>query len=100
MQANFGKAGSASVWGSNYDAQDSDLVRKAKLVGMSSSETTYDERDAILYNLGLGATEKELHYVFEEDAGFTLVPSYGVIPLATAYRKLPRRSFVSSRRLD
>lgn len=40
----------------------------------------YTERDVILYNLGLGATAKELNYVYENDSNFEVLPSYGVIP--------------------
>jgi multifunctional beta-oxidation protein len=41
---------------------------------------TYTERDVILYNLGLGATAKELNYVYEGSQNFEVIPSFGVIP--------------------
>ncbi|CCH46195.1 putative peroxisomal hydratase-dehydrogenase-epimerase [Wickerhamomyces ciferrii] len=40
----------------------------------------YTERDSILYNLGLGATAKELKYTYELSPDFQLLPTYGVIP--------------------
>lgn len=40
----------------------------------------YTDRDAILYNLGLGANAKELKYVYEQHPDFQVLPTYGVIP--------------------
>ncbi len=34
----------------------------------------------ILYNLGIGATEKELKWTFEGDDEFSVLPTFGVIP--------------------
>jgi multifunctional beta-oxidation protein len=44
------------------------------------SEFSYDDRDVILYNLGVGAKRTDLKYVFEGDDEFQVIPSYGVIP--------------------
>ncbi|PHH59206.1 hypothetical protein CDD81_3561 [Ophiocordyceps australis] len=41
----------------------------------------YEERDSILYNLGLGAKSSELKYVFEGNEDFQVLPTYGVITL-------------------
>jgi multifunctional beta-oxidation protein len=43
-------------------------------------EYTYTERDVILYNLSVGATEKELQWTFEGDEKFSVLPTFGVIP--------------------
>lgn len=43
----------------------------------------YTDRDSILYNLGLGATAKELKYTYEQDPNFQVLPTYGVIPFMT-----------------
>ncbi|KAK9451450.1 uncharacterized protein V1518DRAFT_408594 [Limtongia smithiae] len=40
----------------------------------------YDTKDLILYNLGVGATAKDLKYVFEGADDFTVVPTFGVVP--------------------
>ena len=38
------------------------------------------KRDIILYNLGIGATEKELQWTYEGDSDFAALPTFGVIP--------------------
>ncbi|ODV83802.1 hypothetical protein CANARDRAFT_9361 [[Candida] arabinofermentans NRRL YB-2248] len=40
----------------------------------------FDFRKAILYNISIGATSKELKYVYENDEDFQVIPSFGVIP--------------------
>jgi multifunctional beta-oxidation protein len=40
----------------------------------------YTDRDIILYNLGIGATEKELQWTFEGDDEFAALPTFGVVP--------------------
>ncbi|VEU21492.1 DEKNAAC102574 [Brettanomyces naardenensis] len=40
----------------------------------------YDHRRVILYNISIGATAKELKYVYESDENFQVIPSFGVIP--------------------
>lgn len=58
-------------------------------VGLSTTQTfAYTWRDIILYNLSVGAQQKELEYVYEQ--GLKAVPSFGVIPcLATFGTKDP-----------
>lgn len=34
----------------------------------------------ILYNLGIGATEKELQWTYEGDDEFAPLPTFGVVP--------------------
>ncbi|CCF58003.1 hypothetical protein KAFR_0D03550 [Kazachstania africana CBS 2517] len=41
---------------------------------------SYSSRDCILYNLGVGATSKELQYVYENDDKFQVLPTFAVIP--------------------
>ncbi|GAA5869023.1 hypothetical protein JCM1840_000445 [Sporobolomyces johnsonii] len=62
------------------DSEDSQLVAKAKKEAHSSGEYVYTERDVALYNLGIGATEKELEFIFEGDEDFKPLPTFGVIP--------------------
>jgi multifunctional beta-oxidation protein len=37
-----------------------------------------------LYNLGIGATEKELKWTFEGDDEFSALPTFGVVPQLSA----------------
>lgn len=62
------------------DPEDSEIVAAAKKTAKESGEYEYAERDVILYNLGVGAQENELQWVFENDDNFSALPSFGVIP--------------------
>ena len=62
------------------DPEDPELVAKAKRDIDPPLEFTYSEKDVILYNLGVGATEKELQWTFEGDDNFSALPTFGVIP--------------------
>lgn len=44
------------------------------------TEYNYEERDVILYNLGVGAKRTELKYTFEGAEDFQVLPTFGVIP--------------------
>ncbi|KAI5362374.1 putative short-chain dehydrogenase/reductase SDR, maoC-like dehydratase domain-containing protein [Septoria linicola] len=44
------------------------------------STYTYDDRDVILYNLGVGAKRTDLDLVFEGADNFSAVPTFGVVP--------------------
>ena len=63
-----------------FDPEDPELVKKAKRLIPDAVEFTYDERDVIIYNLGIGATEKELQWVYEGDENFGALPTFGVCP--------------------
>ncbi|GAA5886830.1 hypothetical protein JCM16303_005721 [Sporobolomyces ruberrimus] len=82
--ANFGNEDEGSDESSGAqdytDKEDSDLVAKAKKEAQSEGEYSFTERDVALYNLGIGATEKELDLIFEGDDEFKPVPTFGVIP--------------------
>ena len=41
---------------------------------------TYDDRDVILYNLGVGAKRTDLPLVFEGSDDFQVLPTFGVVP--------------------
>ncbi|KAM9930372.1 hypothetical protein OXX59_000521 [Metschnikowia pulcherrima] len=41
---------------------------------------SWDDRDVILYNLGVGATRDELQYVYENSSDFQVVPVFGHLP--------------------
>ena len=67
-----------------FDPEDPELVKKAKRVIPDDVEFEYDERDVIVYNLGVGATEKELQWVYEGDENFGPLPTFGVCPQLTS----------------
>ncbi|CDW97412.1 hypothetical protein [Sporisorium scitamineum] len=71
------------------DPEDPEIVQKAKKEPIDDSEFSYGERDVILYNLGVGATEKELDLVFEQDDEFKAVPTFGVVPQFMASGGIP-----------
>jgi multifunctional beta-oxidation protein len=78
---NFGNTASGANGGGDYiDPEDPPLVVEAKKRPTEATEFTYTEKDVILYNLGIGATEKELHWVFESDDRFHAIPTFGVVP--------------------
>jgi len=67
--------------GSPYlDPEDSELVAEAKNKVEEPLDYSYTERDVILYNLGIGATEQELQWTFEGHDEFAALPTFGVIP--------------------
>ncbi|KAH9838412.1 multifunctional beta-oxidation protein [Rhodofomes roseus] len=82
---NFGNesedSGESSSSSSPYaDPEDAELVAEAKKTVEDPLDYSYTERDVILYNLGVGATEQELQWTFEGDEDFVALPTFGVIP--------------------
>ncbi|KIL64476.1 hypothetical protein M378DRAFT_186727 [Amanita muscaria Koide BX008] len=71
------------------DAEDSKLVADAKKEMAPLTVCGYTERDIILYNLGVGATEKELPWTYEGSDDFAALPTFGVIPQFAASAGLP-----------
>jgi multifunctional beta-oxidation protein len=57
-----------------------DNIEKAKKAEGQGSEFSYDDRDVILYNLGVGAKHTELPLVYENSDSFQVLPTFGVIP--------------------
>ncbi|KAI9800835.1 MAG: bifunctional hydroxyacyl-CoA dehydrogenase/enoyl-CoA hydratase fox2 [Sarcosagium campestre] len=55
-------------------------IEAAKKATSQGSEFTFDDRDVILYNLGIGAKRTELPFVFEGDDNFQALPTFGVVP--------------------
>ncbi|KAL2356608.1 peroxisomal hydratase-dehydrogenase-epimerase [Cryomyces antarcticus] len=62
------------------DKEILDNIEKAKKAKAEGSEYFYDEKDVILYNLGVGAKKTDLPLVFENDENFQVLPTFGVIP--------------------
>ncbi|TFK40300.1 peroxisomal hydratase-dehydrogenase-epimerase [Crucibulum laeve] len=76
---NFGNKGDSDPK-AFADPEDSKLVAEVKENIPDPVPYSYTERDVILYNLGIGATEKELQWTYEGDDEFAALPTFGVIP--------------------
>ncbi|KAK4552303.1 bifunctional hydroxyacyl-CoA dehydrogenase/enoyl-CoA hydratase fox2 [Recurvomyces mirabilis] len=59
-------------------------IEKAKKAKAEGTDFAYDERDVILYNIGVGAKRTDLPLVFENDDKFQVLPTFGVIPTFNA----------------
>lgn len=55
-------------------------IEKARKVQSEGTEFTYDDKDVILYNLGIGAKRTELPFVYENSESFQALPTFGVVP--------------------
>lgn len=58
----------------DVDEEDSDEEE------IEEPEYTYGDKEVILYNIAIGATNKDLKYVYENDSDFQVVPTFGHIP--------------------
>ena len=88
--ANFENKSESENSPSNNPADgDIQLVREAKKNVPEPQDYSYSERDVILYNLSIGATEQELHWTFENHEEFSALPSFGVIPQFLASSGIP-----------
>ncbi|KAG0261603.1 hypothetical protein DFQ27_002897 [Actinomortierella ambigua] len=71
-------------------------VEAAKQLEFPAEVFEYKERDVILYNLGIGATRKELDLVYENNENFCAVPTFGVIPSFASMNSVPFGSILPS----
>ncbi|EGF97477.1 uncharacterized protein MELLADRAFT_85332 [Melampsora larici-populina 98AG31] len=71
------------------DLEDSEVVAQAKRETIDPIELPHTKRECILYNLGVGATKKELKYVFEGSSNFQVIPSYGMLAFNEASKQMP-----------
>ena len=55
-------------------------IKEAQQMKVEGTAFTYNDKDVILYNLGLGAHHTELPLVYENSDSFHVLPSFGVIP--------------------
>ncbi|KAL8720772.1 MAG: hypothetical protein Q9225_002405 [Loekoesia sp. 1 TL-2023] len=55
-------------------------IENAKKLQSDGTEFTYDDKDVILYNLGIGAKRTELPLVYEGSDDFQALPTFGVVP--------------------
>lgn len=56
------------------------LAKTSKDNGTLKGIYRYNFKDCILYNIGVGATSKELRYIYENDPDFQVLPTFAVIP--------------------
>ncbi|KAF8855279.1 multifunctional beta-oxidation protein-like protein [Acephala macrosclerotiorum] len=75
-----GKGASKKSEPSSENAEILANIEKAKKAENKGTELKYEEKDAILYNLGVGAKKTDLPLVFEGDENFQVLPTFGVIP--------------------
>jgi len=59
-------------------------IEKAKKAQATGSKFSYDDKEAILYNLGVGAKRTDLKWVFEGAEDFEVLPTFGVVPYFNA----------------
>jgi len=71
------------------DPEDPEPIARAKGASIQTGEYNYSERDVILYNLGIGATEQDLQWTFENHDHFTALPTFGVIPQFSVSFSIP-----------
>jgi len=57
-----------------------DNIEAAKKTDGKGTEFKYEEKDVLLYNLGIGAKKTDLPYVFEGSDDFQALPTFGVVP--------------------
>ncbi|KAF2113359.1 hypothetical protein BDV96DRAFT_496440 [Lophiotrema nucula] len=55
-------------------------IEEAKAAKAEGTPFEYDEKDVILYNLGVGAKRTDLPFVYENNDNFQVLPTFGVIP--------------------
>ncbi|PWW74008.1 NAD(P)-binding protein [Tuber magnatum] len=55
-------------------------IEKAKKARTQGTPFEYNDKEVILYNLGIGAKKTDLKWVFEGDESFEALPTFGVIP--------------------
>lgn len=71
-------------------------VQQAQATSTSTGVFHYTNRDCILYNLGLGATSKELQYTYENDSKFQVLPTFVVIPFMASTTSLNMNELVDN----
>ena len=71
------KSGGKSAGGDN---QYLAAIQEALKAEGKGTEFKFEERDVMLYNLGIGAKRTDLKYVFEGNDEFQVIPTFGVIP--------------------
>ncbi|KAK4692718.1 multifunctional beta-oxidation protein, partial [Lecanoromycetidae sp. Uapishka_2] len=55
-------------------------IERSRGLDSKGTQFKYDDRDVILYNLGIGAKRTELPLVYENSDSFQALPTFGVVP--------------------
>ncbi|KAF7730589.1 hypothetical protein EC973_001971 [Apophysomyces ossiformis] len=69
-------------------------IEATKKLKFDIQDFEYSEREAILYALGVGCKRTDLQYVYENDANFSVLPTFGVIPSFTSMMSVPFGDFL------
>ncbi|KAI8967261.1 hypothetical protein BDF20DRAFT_917733 [Mycotypha africana] len=64
-------------------------VEAAKRMAFEPLSFSYEERDLILYALGVGCQRTDTRFVYENDVHFSALPTFGVIPAFAAMQSVP-----------
>ena len=76
MQNRSNKSGQSS----NVNTEVLENIEKAKAANSEGTPFKYDDKDVILYNLGIGTKRNELAFVYEGSDDFQALPTFGVVP--------------------
>ena len=97
IMANIQRSASTSPSSSSYQGNKYlRAIEDAKKAAPEQSRFCITDKDAILYNLSLGATPTQLSLVYENDPDFQVLPAFGVIPGTTAKRSFNLGDLVPS----
>lgn len=77
---NMQNRSNASDKARGVDTDILDNIEKAKRLQSEGTKFKYDDKDVILYNLGIGAKRTELPLVYENSDSFQALPTFGVVP--------------------
>ena len=69
---------------SNRNQEALRKIDEAKSIDSEGTEFVYDDKDVILYNLGIGAKRTDLSFVYENNDDFQALPNFGVVPYFSA----------------
>lgn len=88
------KAGSSENTESDEELSPLEAVKKVLSQKFEAHTYNYQERDVILYNLGVGAKRTELPWVYENNEDFEVIPTFGVIPQFDSQMSIPYDEFL------
>ncbi|ORY73189.1 NAD(P)-binding protein [Neocallimastix californiae] len=69
----------------NASKIDVETLRKTEF---AKERFNYNEKDVILYSLGVGITKKELSYVYENSPDFKVLPTFSTVPALDYFSKM------------
>jgi len=73
----------------NNEESDSKIdIEALKNSEFAKEHFNYNERDVILYSIGVGITKKELSYVYENSPDFKVLPTFSTVPAMDYFSKM------------